>query len=63
MLGRRKASLVGPEQPGRYLLTHDEEAEGRVAAEARIEQENQARIAAEARIQELEAELRRRDGP
>ena len=36
-----------------YLLTHDEEAEGRIA-------ERQARIAAEARLRELEEELRRR---
>ena len=39
----------------RYLLTHDEEAEGRIA-------ERVARIAAEERIRQLEQELRRRSG-
>ena len=43
----------------RYLLTHDDEAEGRVAAEAQLDEERQARIAAEARVRELEEELRR----
>ena len=47
----------------RYLETHDEEAEGRVAAEARAENEREARIQAEARVQELEAELRRLNQP
>ncbi len=37
----------------RYLLTHDEEANGRIAAEAQ-------RDAAEARVRQLEEELRRR---
>ena len=62
---------------GRYLETHEQEAEARIAAEAqqgrerqaRIaaeaqqDRERQARIAAEARIRELEAELRRRQNP
>ena len=38
---------------GRYLETHEQEAEGRIAAETRAD-------TAEARIRELEAELRRR---
>ena len=38
----------------RYLETHDEEADGRIA-------ERQGRLTAEARIRELEAELRRRE--
>lgn len=40
----------------RYLDTHDEEAEGRIA-------EREARIQAEARIRELEAEIRRLQQP
>ena len=44
----------------RYLLTHDDEAEGRIAAEAQLDAERQARIAAEVRIQRLEEELRLR---
>ena len=51
----------------RYLLTHDEEAEARIATEAQRDAERQARIAAEteaaeaqARIRQLEEELRRR---
>ena len=44
----------------RYLLTHDEEAEGRIAAEAQFEAERQARATAEERIRQLEQELRRR---
>ena len=51
----------------RYLRTHDDEAEGRIAAEARLDAERQARIAAEAdaagaqaRVRQLEEELRRR---
>ena len=44
----------------RYLLTHDEEAEARIAAEAQFEAERQARAAAEERIRQLEQELRRR---
>ena len=58
-----------------YLLTHDDEAEGRIAAEAQLDAENvrsaspprprrdaerQARIAAEERVRQLEEELRRR---
>ena len=50
-----------------YLLTHDDEAEGRITAEARLDAERQARIAAEvdaaeaqARVRQLEEELRRR---
>ena len=53
----------------RYLATHDEEAEGRLAEQqARIAErdahlaERDARLAAEARIRELEAELARRQG-
>ena len=51
----------------RYLRTHDDEAEGRIAAEAQRDGERQARIAAEAeaaeaqdRIRQLEEELHRR---
>ena len=51
----------------RYLATHDEEAEGRLAEQrARIAErdahlaERNARLAAEARLRELEAELARR---
>ena len=51
----------------RYLRTHDDEAEGRIAAEAQRDAERQARTAAEAdaaeaqsRIRQLEEELRRR---
>ena len=47
----------------RYLETHDEEADGRIAErEARIA-EREARIAAEARLQDLEAELARLQSP
>ena len=42
-----------------YLLTHDDEAEGRIAAESQRDAERQARLAAEARVGELEEELRR----
>ena len=45
---------------GRYLLTADEESDGRLAAEAEREQQTAARQAAERRVLELEAELRRR---
>ena len=45
----------------RYLETHDEEADARIAAETRAETEREARMTAEARIQELEAELAQRD--
>lgn len=41
----------------RYLLTHDEEADGRIAAETQRDTERQARIAAEARLRQLEEEL------
>ena len=51
----------------RYLRTHDDEAEGRITAEAQRDDaeserdaERQARIAAEARVRQLEEELRRR---
>ena len=54
----------------RYLETHDEEAEGRIAeregriiAEARADSEHEARIQAEARIHELEEELQRLKNP
>ena len=47
-----------------FLLTHEEEAEGRIAAERELEAERQARMAdaAEslARVRQLEEELRRR---
>ncbi|MYC28912.1 MAG: Uma2 family endonuclease [Chloroflexi bacterium] len=43
-------------ESGRYLETHEEEAEARIAAEGRA-------ASAEARVQELEAELRRREAP
>ena len=43
-----------------YLRTYDDEAEARIAAEARRDAERQARIAAEARVRQLEEELRRR---
>ena len=47
----------------RYLLTHDEEADARIAAEAaHIAAENEL-AAAEARIRQLESELRRRQDP
>ena len=48
---------------GQYLLTHDEEAEGRLAERQARLAERQARLAAEARIRELEAELSRRQDP
>ena len=41
----------------RYLLTHDAEAEGRIAAESERDAERQARLAAEARVRQLEEEL------
>ena len=44
----------------RYLLTHDGETDGRIAAEAERDAEREARIAAEARVRQLEEELRRR---
>ena len=54
----------------RYLETHDEEAdariaeqEARIAAEAQSEAEREARTAAEARVRELEAELERHRQP
>ena len=43
----------------RYLETHNEEAEARIAAEAQSEAEREARTAAEAQVRELEAELER----
>ena len=43
----------------RYLLTHDDEADGRIAAEFQLDTERQARIAAEERVRQLEEELRR----
>ena len=43
----------------RYLETHNEEAEARIAAEAQSTAEQEARTAAEARVRELEAELER----
>ena len=46
----------------RYLATHDEEAEGRLAERDAHLAERDARLAAEARIRELEAELARRPG-
>ena len=42
-----------------YLLTHDDEAEGRISAEAELDAERQARAAAEERVRQLEEELRR----
>ena len=39
-----------------YLLTHDEEADGRIAAERERDTERAARLAAEERIRQLEAE-------
>jgi len=50
--------LYDPEA-GAWLLTPEEEAEARRAAEARAIQEAEARRAAEARIAELQAELER----
>ena len=54
----------------RYLDTHDEEAEGRIAereariaAETRAGNEREARIQTEARVRELEAELQRLQQP
>ena len=51
-----------------YLLAHDEERAGRLAAEARAgaaearaEEEQAGRLAAERRVAEMEAELRRRN--
>ena len=41
----------------RYLLTHDAEAEGRIAAESERDAERQARLEAEARVRQLEEEL------
>ena len=43
-----------------YLMNFDEERDGRIAAEARANNESEARAAAEARVRELEAELRTR---
>lgn len=43
----------------RYLLTHDEEADGRIAAERERDAERAARMAAEERIRQLEAERER----
>lgn len=44
----------------RYIRTHDDEADERIAAEAQRDAEREARIAAEARIRQLEQELGRR---
>ena len=44
---------------GRYLLTFDDEAEARIAAQHERDAERMARLAAEARVRELEAELER----
>ncbi len=43
----------------RYLATHDEEADGRIAAERQLADERESRIAAESRLRQLEEELRR----
>ena len=45
-----------------YLDTHEEDRAGRMAAEARAQEEAAARGSAEARVAELEAELRRLRG-
>ena len=45
----------------RYLETHDEEADGRIAERQGRLAEQEARLTAEARVRELEAELRRRE--
>ena len=47
----------------RYLSTFDEEVDGRIAAETRLDEERRARLAAENRVRELEAELERRQQP
>ena len=47
---------------GRYLETHDEEADARVAAEARAGMAEARADVAEARVRELEEKLRRRQG-
>ena len=44
---------------GEWLLSHEEEHEGRLEAEAELEAERAARLEAEARAAELEAQLRR----
>lgn len=46
----------------RYLLSLDEEAEARIAAEAELGEEQAARIVAENRIRQLEDELQQREG-
>ncbi len=47
---------------GKWLLTHQEEKDARVAAEARVESEQARAESAEARVAQLEAELRRLRG-
>jgi Uma2 family endonuclease len=44
----------------RYIPTHNDEADGRIAAESQRDAERKARIAAETRVRQLEQELRRR---
>ena len=48
---------------GEWLLSHEEEHEGRLEAEAELEAERAARLEAEARAAELEAQLRRMRDP
>jgi len=45
-----------------YLLAHDKERAGRMAAEARADEERTDRMAAEARVAELEEKLQRLRG-
>ena len=46
----------------RWLLSHEEERSGRLAAEEQLDSERAARRSAEARLAEMEAELRRMRG-
>ena len=47
---------------GRYLLTQNEEREGRLIAEAERDEEREGRLAAQARARRLEEQLRRLQG-
>ena len=46
----------------RWLLSQEEERDGRLVAETRASEEQAARLTAESRVAELEAELRRLRG-
>ena len=59
VLGVRESCAGGIRQPGSYLQTHEEEAEGRMAAEQARMSETSARMAAEADLDAALARVRR----